>query len=638
MSEVYNDFNIRTPHAAMIIWNYIDRINVEGVKSKVPWSDEFMVNATEKMIVNTLHIISLETQKTKSDPQGSFSVVLAPTKNWIAAITPGSWCCILMSTTPITEKDFIRANKTQVKMIGKIESVRLTTQQVEDQRQTVYAIVGVDWGHVFHNKVYIDSLIMNQGDPNSMGSFGNLALRAMIQDASGALIRMPVIDLLRTIISVAGAKMPGETHNVEQGIGRLDKSMYDFLMPADMIKFFEFRGPSTRGDFSSDPNVRSLSLNSSAGNFMDGGFSPSQKLNELLDIRTGVLRSPGTYTYINDAEGWLDTTAFQGWNSFWDIMTECSNPALNEMFCEMRWDMGDDCNGLSMTLYNRIKPFSYKNYNLSASPSIMGTPNASYEERAADAAQYDPAALRSMFQYLPYHFIPSDAVFNLDMGTNWRDKFNFIELKPSFQSTPLLDAFLLIRTQQFDEVAFQREGFRPMMVTTKLFPANPEINSQPDSVDAGIDYKSLVRWPPLLREWYFDTHRLLNGTITMVGAVEYIPVGDNIKFETSLMGPTFNLNSAIAKSRQSEYILAHVEGITHAFSVSSDGARTYTTVIQFVRGIIVDACNQIVGEGALDQISTDIPIEADDNDVNTIGTSDLDDPDLLRKPPTKGSK
>jgi hypothetical protein len=112
------DVKINTPHAAVIIWNYNDRLGQEQTSQK-------QIDVVEKKIISTLSCTSIQTSKTKSDPQGSFSMTLAPTKNWISGITAGSWCVILMSNEPITEQDLNHADPKKVKMIGKIETVRV---------------------------------------------------------------------------------------------------------------------------------------------------------------------------------------------------------------------------------------------------------------------------------------------------------------------------------------------------------------------------------------------------------------------------------------------------------------------------------------------------------------------------------
>ena len=89
--------NIRNPHAAVIVWNYDDRIGLDDKPQAI--------DRVESTIISTVSLISINTSKSKSQPNGTFQMVLAPTKNWVSAITAGSWCVLLMSNEPITEKD-----------------------------------------------------------------------------------------------------------------------------------------------------------------------------------------------------------------------------------------------------------------------------------------------------------------------------------------------------------------------------------------------------------------------------------------------------------------------------------------------------------------------------------------------------
>ena len=144
----------------------------------------------------------------------------------------------------------------------------------------------------------------------------------------------------------------------------------------------------------------------------------------------------------------------------------------------------------------------------------------------------------------------------------------------------------------------------------------------------------LQAWCYALREWYFDTHRLLNGTLTMTGTTEYIAVGDNIKFDAGVLNPTHNMNKKMLKEKES-YVLAHVENISHSFQVSQDGARQYQTTIQFVRGVIVNGDNVAVGDAAIDKFATSTGKDAmtyneTRNTVNTVNTSTELDPDKLK--------
>jgi hypothetical protein len=166
-----DNFRIKTPHAAVLIWNYVDRIDTptgEFDATGVTKLNE-IENETKPVIVSTLSCVSIQTNKSKSSPEGSFNLVLAPYKNWTSTLTAGSWCAVLMSNTPITEDDLTRADREKVKMLGRIETVRTETN-VDDEgaRHTMYYVSGIDWGSIFSSQLYIDPLIAASGDPQSL--------------------------------------------------------------------------------------------------------------------------------------------------------------------------------------------------------------------------------------------------------------------------------------------------------------------------------------------------------------------------------------------------------------------------------------------------------------------------------------
>ena len=74
------------------------------------------------------------------------------------------------------------------------------------------------------------------------------------------------------------------------------------------------------------------------------------------------------------------------------------------------------------------------------------------------------------------------------------------------------------------------------------------------------------------------------------------------------------------------YVLAHVESVSHNFVIGEDGARTYTTTIQFVRGIFVKSrdSKELAGEGTLDQYTEKLSSNDLKNTLNTVPVHDLD--------------
>lgn len=561
-----NNYKLTTPHACVIIWNYDDRLGIN------PTTDA-TVNTVNQVILDTISCVSIHTSKSKGSPAGSFTVELAPWRDWVGQITAGSWCTILMSNQPITSAQIKHADKNFVKMIGKIETVRTEVLVNEEgARQTRYIVTGTDWGHIFNNVLYIDNLIAAASDPTNLGNTIAIALQKQLFGEGNTPQSFKVADNLVALLGIFGASSAGLVE-ASAAINRIDKSIYDFLIPTEMSQYFQF--------IDGDDNI-----------------NQSTTLSDLLTLQTGRLTSQNTYEDTNEAFGFIDPFSLQGTNSFWQILMDNSNPALNEMYNEIEWEQNSAGGiGPSLTIYNRIKPFSY-------------------QDVSDDGSQ--ASAIRSPFTLLKTHTIDNIKVTSINVGTNWRDKYNFVEIRPLFQDFNILAGWTAQKSQGSDPVAFNREGFRPLIVGTKQFPVEPSLGG---TYNANL----LTSWITLLKEWFFNTHKLLNGTLTMTGATEYIGVGNNILFEAGLVNPTANINSGANTSVNTNYILAHVENVEHSFTVSPEGARTYTTSIQFVRGIIVnksDGNYTLVGSGSLDEFASSLDVIKYKNTVNTFSTSD----------------
>ena len=567
-----NNFRITTPHAAVIIWNYDDRLGSDPTNSG-------SINIINEVILSTVSCTSIQTSKSKSNPAGSFTITLAPTRDWVSQITAGSWCCIMMSNQPITQAQLRQADPKFVKMIGKIEHVRAEVQIDEEAtRHTVYTVTGTDWGYIFNNVLYIDNLISAANDPSNQGNTIAITLQKQLFGDGNTPNSFKVADNLVALLGIFGTSSAG-LDNASDAINRINKSVYDFLIPSEMARFFNFVDG-------------------------DGNINLSTKLSDLLSLQVGKLVAQDTYQDTNEAYGYIDPFSLQGTNTFWQILMDNSNPALNELYNEIDWQKNNNgVIGPSLTIFNRIKPFAYRQ-----------------DLNSTDAVN----KLKSPFVLLKTHTIDNVKVTGINVGTNWRDKYNFVEIRPQFQDFEILNGWTAQKSQGSDPAAFNREGFRPLIVGTKQFPVDPSVKSNQYNADL------LTSWVNLLKEWYFDTHRLLNGTLTMRGSTEYIGVGNNILFEAGLINPTMNLNVGSGNSKSTTYVLAHVESVDNTFTVNSDGSRTYTTNIQFIRGILVNNSNgnyTLVGQGSLDEEASDQTTDQYKNSTNSFGTSDTSDPD-----------
>ena len=559
---------IRTPHAAVIVWNYDDRLSVSGINSSFDKVDE--------MIISTVSLMSISTNKTKADPVGTFNFTLAPTRNWVSVLTPGSWCAIMMSNEPLTEDSFNFANAKQVKMLGRIETVRVNVAVNDDgSRSTSYVVNGQDWGSIFNNIVYVDPIVQDPSDQTkSQSNALYQQFSANIFSDNGDPLAVSVPKNLNTILSIIGGpiKLP-ETD-------RLAKATHDVSLPSEVSNYFQF---------------------------IDGfdATTHSTKFTELLTLVWGPLKNEDDYdnsTPELTGIGWMDPFTMVGQHSLWSILQENSNYALNEMFPEMFWP--DDERGPQLLLYNRIKPFSYTDQP--ASPDKIDT------------------SMRSKFQLVASHKLDDEAIINVNAGTNWRDKFNFVEIKPDINELSVLGVVLKAKSQAYqgnpsNSDVFDREGFRPIMFSIKQLPFNTSGVTDPIQAD------KLEKWVNLVKEWFFDSHKLLNGHIVMHGSSEYIPVGDNIMFDAGLIGLTPNYNSA-SVGKTGIFVLGHVESVQNNFSVNADGTRSFQTTVQFVRGIIVDEHKSLIGEGTIDTLASTLTATDSTNSKTVYEFAEHDNP------------
>ena len=594
-----NKVKVTTPHAAVIVWNYRDRLGTENTV-------EDQINAVEEVIISTASLVAISTAKSKGEPVGKFQLMLAPTKNWVSTLTAGSWCCIMMSQKPISQADISNANPEKVKFIGKIESVRLTSVADPETgaKQTGYRVIGVDWGHIFENNTYIDPFIEKEN--NSVGAATYIDLFNKVIGLDNRAEILSTSENLTGILSIMGQPLSKGFQDTAQSVNRVAKVDYSFAMPTKMREFFGFVKRS-------------------------GQTVQQDNIVEAIQMYTGKLESYDSYKDIKESSGFIDPASFKGVNTLWQLLIDNSNPVLNEMFCDVRWN---DNGKPTLALYNRIKPFSFRGNSLvderlkkALEKETFGADRPKTE--IIDEITAEVKNILSKFQDVRTYKIPLEEVIDIEAGTNWRDKFNFIEIKPSWQIYDTLSAWVKTVAQTADINAFRREGFRPLIMSTKQFPTNGAKKDAKTPNSLWININLLAGWKHLLREWYFDNHRLLNGTINIIGQNSYIQVGDNIKISQEILGQTKNMNSATGNATDG-YLLAHVENVSHNFRVDVNGARTWVTTINFVRGIMVSNNGKLLAEGKLDGKSTDMTAVQDKNTANVIGTSTPSDPDAQK--------
>lgn len=576
---------LTNPQATVIIWNYKDRLNTQTDGDP---------DAQDQVLVLTASLKSISTVKSKSNPTGSFTFTLAPTFNWTSRITPGSWCTILMTRDepipPLNDQQLPGADVNRDKMFGRIQAVRVNISvDGKGGRQTEYVVTGSDWGSVFEQPLYIDPTI-SKNVLEKYSTMGQAMQLSYSNQLSSYLDKgLPTShDAVRGIIRLWGAPIKDASDILSADTGLLTSPDRVFRLPKEVIKYFNFTASGT---------------SASTIDFAD-----------LLhdNTQTGRLTAYNTYSGdLKEAFGFYAPDTIMGHNTLWQLINENANTTLNEVYADFQWDGDDKPN---MSLIRRIRPFVNNEGN-----------------KDLDPVRY----LVSPFKYVKRNKIALEDVLTLSAGTNIDNRINFVEILPNVAELKVLEVQTKVNSQVFDTSSISRDGFRPKFEKPKYIPYQ----------EGKIVINQLTDWKNLIKEWHFNTHLMLNGSVTIIGQDPYIGVGENIMIPAQVLGEA-NMNDdlinkglidpATGKPNTPVFLTAHIENIAHNFSInSSNGARTFITTIDFVRGIITDEDGNTINGSDDSNIAIDSDAQQQnaknrERNRNNVAVSTDRDPDTRR--------
>ena len=551
--EVIVSNKYQVSHAAFVIWNY----NARGDSSE----DLQEKHGVAEVFFLTTDIISIRTNKDKAAPSGDFTVEMAPTRNWVSLITPGSWCAILMSN----DRDAVKAKVADyksLKMVGRITSCRAaySSDQQTGAITTSIIVEGKDWGQVFETYIYIDPIF--RGIQEDAKKSGAAAILSIFHPFFSKKDKDSDFSLMRVGDVIAGLKnIWGPTESVfsqlNDFLSTKTKSSERFSMTSGLLSF-------SKGG---------LTLPKEVAGFMSGaGLLAGRDTNivTLIVDKQGTLTSYDEYDYsdtVNDGVGVPNLSMLLNTNTFWSILNAHINPVLNEVFVDLSWDGSK----VDFCLYRRVKPFCLRQ-------EFEGSNTTNIK------------ALTSLFKNIKRHNIEVSDIVSFNAGTNWRDRVNFIELRSSLLDLANASSALKASVQIYDQESIDRDGFKayPIQNTTTFYMPLESSNVATSAL------KDFANWKYLLKEWYFNTHTQLNGSIIAVGQDQYIGVGDNIMVSASVFG-SGSFNSKIDSTKH--FLLAHIESVSHSFAADANGTRQFFTTIRFVRGIFVDKDGNPIANG-----------------------------------------
>jgi hypothetical protein len=534
-----NSFN---PNAVVLVYNYLDR------------QGDYNLSEGRRDLIELVYLVSdlieVQTSKSKSQPSGTFSIRLAPTYNWTTKLTPGSWLSIHMTTNYSGDyRDVVRYDSKYLKMIGRIDTVQMQVgvNQETGARETSYVVSGRDWGQVFDSVLYIDPAASISGD-SPLSQVMRYGFDKQL--AEGEKPYHSTTSLMKFFINLWGVqgKWPEFREKFRTATDGTELSA-DKLLP--VAKFYL---------------PKELA---SAMNLQDSAGGESNAVANNINLQVGVLTKYDTYgTAGTEVGGFPDLGSVLGGNTMWQIFNAHAGTVVNELLTDFRWDE----KRLALTLYKRVKPFLLIN-------------DSKIEEHGKK--------ISSSYFNVKRTDINSDLIINVQAGTNWRDKFNFLEILPGITTTipgwgEVKNLVKAEGSSVADTVSFGRDGFKPLLFTSKAIPFKDDGTPEDDIA------KKMVQWLPVMKQWYFNTHKMLNGTITISNQEEYISVGSNISIDGDLFSQSFHVAGDTSRGKKIK-LLAHVENVTHSFTVNNEGARNFITTVSFVRGVYTDTnCTKLI--------------------------------------------
>jgi hypothetical protein len=593
------EHGFRNSHASVIVWNFKHKIN--GLPNSAPTSDgsaeecflkddKFKPDEVNKRIISANSIISISTSKSKTASPGGFEIKLAPTKNWLKLLTNGSWVAILMSNKALMQEDFDKASAESLRFVGRIDSVRLAIGNMNGVPSTEYIVTGTDWSSIFNVPIYIDrAVFVNNAD---------------------------TLTLTKRFLSIA-----------EKEGYRLDRNSYPYYSTNNMCNFiFAFlSGKAYETIKPSKEEQADNALSQDAMNvwkliqslYQDVKVSIPNEVSAYLGMDTsdttafskvsrfyGILNGNTSNDPIKDTENHnYDSTDdcsisiftndfWHGLKTPWEMFSTLANLQINEVFAELVWNEKVPKFGF----FKRIKPFFINDKDHAMYKKVEGL----------------NANIISNYKDLSHVYVPREAVLNIDVGFDNENRFNFIEVQP-YTSVSSAETYSKISQRLMQEDAFKREGVKAGNFT---FYGSIRKKGEKDGLISPIDTKNFKF---LFAEWYFNNHLYFNGTLAIKGIDKPIVVGHNIVFDFNIFG--FKEDTFIKSTKDSTYkgpfyCLAHVETVSHSFTVTDTGVRMYHTSIHFTKGIIIDSTYKFVKDEDRQVVSC-IDLEAQDIETST---------------------
>jgi hypothetical protein len=487
---------------AFVVFYPFEKPNTETLSNNS--SHEFL--KTSQITVKK-EILQIQTSKSKG-AAGTFSMALTSATNWKSKIRPGAWCFIYIRDSALTGNETSELDS-GLKMFGIVKSVRRSeTVDGSGKRSVSFSVAGEDFHSILNNPIY-----MNINLAKAMARNGSDVL-------SGQIILKNDPDL---IFPITPGKIAGVIKRVMLGDSR-------------------------------------ISVNQTTGQAeVDGAVSLPGSANNPIRIPAPVHARLWGSNQSNPANLYAQTihNSFQkglpgalisppgvaSCASTWSQMQTFCNPIVNELYTDLQPVMTSPGKmSLIPTIVLRAKPFSSVE-GAKLHPACIAFTAANNKKGATDSSNF---------------FYTSKVIehnLGMDLGFSDSERFNFFLVQPSYTFDQNKNQISLIseffskegKERLIDEVSMNRYGSRPYVATPNY-----------------VNLSDPWLYTMISRDFFKIAHQLENGSVTLPGSGEYIPVGTNVLF----------------KNRK---WIGHVEQVNHSFFVNGSGNKTFRTQLVLTR-------------------------------------------------------
>jgi hypothetical protein len=157
----------------------------------------------------------------------------------------------------------------------------------------------------------------------------------------------------------------------------------------------------------------------------------------------------------------------------------------------------------------------------------------------------------TQFQELPRWVVSPDLCYSMAVGRSESMRFNFVHISGVGIGSTVDQIGSFVRCEpNMDELDIKRNGLRPYRTTVNCLFKDMR--------------KGATAWRDLMTDVVIGQHLMLSGTMTIVGVVAPIAVGDNLEFEN---------------------VVYHIEQVTHTSRIDPTGRRMFTSTLQLSHGV-----------------------------------------------------